>query len=101
MSFSEPFIRRPVGTVLLAIGLVLTGLVAYMALPVASVPNIEPRSAFSGDLFPGEGRPASAMGSAAVGWVDILIHHFEADADPTHIQNRCISDRSKPDIERF
>jgi multidrug efflux pump len=41
MSFSEPFIRRPVGTVLLAIGLVLTGLVAYMALPVASVPNID------------------------------------------------------------
>ncbi|ETR75106.1 acriflavine resistance protein B [Afipia sp. P52-10] len=40
-SFSEPFILRPVGTILLAIGLFLTGVVAYLALPVASVPNID------------------------------------------------------------
>jgi multidrug efflux pump len=40
-SFSEPFILRPVGTILLAIGLLLTGVVAYLALPVASVPNID------------------------------------------------------------
>lgn len=40
-SFSEPFIRRPVGTTLLAIGLFLTGLVAYESLPVASIPNID------------------------------------------------------------
>lgn len=40
-SFSEPFILRPVGTVLLAIGLFLTGVVAYLSLPVASVPNVE------------------------------------------------------------
>src|SRR5215510_3919165 len=38
MHFSAPFIRRPVGTTLLAIGLLLTGLVAYHFLPVASVP---------------------------------------------------------------
>ena len=40
-SFSEPFILRPVGTILLAIGLFLTGVVAYLSLPVASVPNID------------------------------------------------------------
>src|SRR5262245_46388157 len=40
-SFSEPFIRRPVGTTLLAIGLVLVGTVAYMFLPVASMPTID------------------------------------------------------------
>jgi multidrug efflux pump len=40
-SFSEPFILRPVGTILLAIGLMLTGVVAYTSLPVASVPNID------------------------------------------------------------
>jgi multidrug efflux pump len=40
-SFSEPFILRPVGTILLAIGLLLTGVVAYLSLPVASVPNID------------------------------------------------------------
>jgi multidrug efflux pump len=38
MNFSAPFIRRPVGTTLLAIGLFLTGAVAYRFLPVASVP---------------------------------------------------------------
>ena len=41
MSFSEPFIRRPVGTTLLAIGLLLAGAVAYRFLPVASMPSIE------------------------------------------------------------
>ncbi|MBA7466428.1 Multidrug resistance protein MdtC [subsurface metagenome] len=40
-SISEPFIRRPVGTTLLAIGLFLVGLVAYQNLPVASVPNVD------------------------------------------------------------
>ncbi len=40
-SMSEPFIRRPVGTTLLAIGLFLLGVVAYAFLPVASVPNVD------------------------------------------------------------
>lgn len=40
-SISEPFIRRPVGTTLLAIGLFLVGGVAYVFLPVASVPNVD------------------------------------------------------------
>jgi len=41
MNFSYPFIRRPIGTTLLAIGLFLTGLVAYEALPVSSLPSVE------------------------------------------------------------
>jgi multidrug efflux pump len=41
VSISEPFIRRPVGTTLLAIGLFLVGVVAYEFLPVASVPNVD------------------------------------------------------------
>src|SRR3954469_19213010 len=40
-SISEPFIRRPVGTTLLAIGLFLVGVVAYVFLPVAAVPNVD------------------------------------------------------------
>ncbi|MDB5629381.1 MAG: acriflavine resistance protein [Tardiphaga sp.] len=40
-SISEPFIRRPVGTTLLAIGLFLIGVVAYFFLPVAAVPNVD------------------------------------------------------------
>ena len=41
MNFSYPFIMRPVGTTLLAIGLLLVGIVAYRFLPVASMPNVE------------------------------------------------------------
>src|SRR5258708_10643820 len=40
-SISEPFIRRPVGTTLLAIGLFLVGIVAYIFLPVSAVPNVD------------------------------------------------------------
>ena len=40
-SFSEPFIRRPVGTTLLAAGLFLVGAVAYLFLPVASMPTVD------------------------------------------------------------
>ncbi len=41
MNISEPFIRRPIGTTLLAVGLFLVGVVAYFQLPVASLPAIE------------------------------------------------------------
>ena len=41
VSISEPFIRRPVATTLLAIGLFLVGIVAFLNLPVASVPNVD------------------------------------------------------------
>ncbi|CUT11434.1 RND multidrug efflux transporter Acriflavin resistance protein [Bradyrhizobium sp.] len=40
-SISQPFIRRPVGTTLLSVGLLLLGIVAYRFLPVASVPNVD------------------------------------------------------------
>src|SRR5882724_580305 len=41
MNICEPAIRRPVGTTLLAIGLMLVGLVAYRFLPVASLPSVD------------------------------------------------------------
>ncbi len=41
MSFSTPFIRRPVATTLLAIGLFLSGLLAYSFLPVAALPAVD------------------------------------------------------------
>src|SRR5438067_5917722 len=40
-SFSETFIRRPVGTALLGIGIFLVGAVAYRFLPVASMPTVD------------------------------------------------------------
>jgi multidrug efflux pump len=41
VSISTPFIRRPIGTILLALGLMLAGAVAYNFLPVASLPNVD------------------------------------------------------------
>jgi multidrug efflux pump len=41
MNFSYPFIRRPIGTTLIAIGIFLVGAVAYRFLPVASLPTID------------------------------------------------------------
>ncbi|MFN3658856.1 MAG: efflux RND transporter permease subunit [Pseudolabrys sp.] len=41
MNFSRPFIARPIGTTLMAVGLFLTGAVAYDFLPVASLPSVE------------------------------------------------------------
>ncbi|TDH64003.1 acriflavine resistance protein B [Dankookia rubra] len=51
MSISAPFILRPVGTGLLAIGLALAGLLAYAWLPVAPLPRAEmPTIAIGGGL---------------------------------------------------
>ncbi len=41
MSISEPFIKRPAGTSLLAAGLFVVGIVAYFFLPVAPVPRVD------------------------------------------------------------
>ncbi|HEY8077732.1 MAG TPA: efflux RND transporter permease subunit, partial [Labilithrix sp.] len=41
MSISEPFIRRPIATTLLMIGLFLAGIVAFRELPVSALPQVE------------------------------------------------------------
>ncbi|CAM3007165.1 MULTISPECIES: efflux RND transporter permease subunit [Methylobacterium] len=41
MNISEPFIRRPVATTLLTIGVLLAGLFAFLKLPVAPLPQID------------------------------------------------------------
>jgi multidrug efflux pump len=41
MSLSSPFIRRPIGTVLLTIGVALAGIAAFFGLPVAPLPQID------------------------------------------------------------
>ncbi len=40
-NFSEVFIRRPIATSLLMLGIALFGLVAYRALPVSDLPNVD------------------------------------------------------------
>src|SRR6202158_673468 len=41
MSISAPFIRRPIGTSLLAAALLLSGILAFNFLPVASLPRVD------------------------------------------------------------
>ncbi len=41
MSISAPFIRRPIGTSLLAAALLLSGILAFNYLPVASLPRVD------------------------------------------------------------
>ena len=41
MNFSTPFIKRPIGTILLSLGMLIAGVVAYQFLPVAALPNID------------------------------------------------------------
>ena len=43
MNVSSGFIKRPVGTTLLAIALFLAGFVAFRSLPVAPLPNAQSR----------------------------------------------------------
>src|SRR5215467_13051282 len=64
MNISEPFIKRPVGTSLLAAGLFLMGIVAYRFLPVAAIPRVDfPTIAVSASL-PGAD-PATVASSVA------------------------------------
>ncbi len=41
MNFSSTFILRPVATILLSLGLLAAGIVAYQFLPVAALPNVD------------------------------------------------------------
>jgi hydrophobe/amphiphile efflux-1 (HAE1) family protein len=41
MSISEPFIRRPIATSLLMLGVLVFGIVAYMMLPIAALPSVD------------------------------------------------------------
>ena len=64
MNISEPFVKRPVGTTLLAIGLMILGIVAYRFLPVASLPTVDLPTIVVSSSRPGAD-PASMAASVA------------------------------------
>src|ERR1700690_1995712 len=41
MNLSAPFVRRPIGTVLLTIGVALAGIGAFFNLPVSPLPQVD------------------------------------------------------------
>src|ERR1700749_2105272 len=62
MSISAPFIRRPVATTLLMIGVALAGLVGYRQLPVAALPQVDYPTIVVATTLPGAS--AETMASA-------------------------------------
>ncbi|MGO8996170.1 MAG: multidrug efflux RND transporter permease subunit [Polyangiaceae bacterium] len=53
MSISEPFIRRPVATTLLMIGLLLAGMVAFQMLAVSALPQVDYPTIVVSTFLPG------------------------------------------------
>ena len=53
MSISEPFIRRPVATTLLMIGLLLAGMVAFRMLAVSALPQVDYPTIVVSTFLPG------------------------------------------------
>jgi multidrug efflux pump len=62
VSISEPFIRRPVATTLLMVGLLLAGITGYRALPVAALPQVDYPTIVVATQLPGAS--AETMASA-------------------------------------
>jgi multidrug efflux pump len=62
MSISEPFIRRPVATSLLTIGVVLASIIAYTQLPVAPLPEVDYPTIVVATSLPGASAQTMAAG---------------------------------------
>src|ERR1700739_2665846 len=64
MSLSAPFIRRPVATTLLSLGLVVAGAIAFFKLPVSPLPDVDIPTISVQATLPGA-RPADVGATAA------------------------------------
>ncbi|SCB14272.1 efflux RND transporter permease subunit [Rhizobium lusitanum] len=80
MNLSEPFIKRPVGTTLLAIGLMILGIVAYRFLPVASLPTVDLPT-----IVVSAGRPGADPASMAASVAAPLERHLGTIAGVTQL----------------
>ncbi|HLX60390.1 MAG TPA: efflux RND transporter permease subunit [Planctomycetota bacterium] len=65
MSISEPFIRRPIGTSLLMIAIMLTGVIGYWQLPVSALPRFDAATISVSALLPGANPETMASAVAA------------------------------------
>jgi multidrug efflux pump len=65
MNISAPFIRRPVGTALLTAAIALAGIVAYLQLPVAPLPQVDFPTISVGASLPGASPEIMASSVAA------------------------------------
>src|SRR5471032_1778273 len=68
MNISAPFIARPIGTALIAIGILLTGVVAFPLLPIAALPQVDFPTIQVSTSFAGasELTSTSSLGSSSI-----------------------------------
>ncbi|HZR10844.1 MAG TPA: efflux RND transporter permease subunit, partial [Myxococcales bacterium] len=85
MSISEPFIRRPVATALLTVGLLLAGLIGYRELPVSALPQVEYPTILVSTLLPGAS--AETMASAVTTPLERQFGQMPALAQMTSISS--------------
>ena len=83
VNFSEIFIRRPVATVLLTVGAVLLGFIAYYRLPIASLPNMDRPTISVRSYLPG-GSPDTIASSAHGAAGKPAWAHFRTEGDVLH-----------------
>jgi hydrophobe/amphiphile efflux-1 (HAE1) family protein len=62
--FSGPFIRHPVATLMLTIALLLVGIIAYLQLPIASLPNVSTATMLVTAQLPGADAKTNASAVA-------------------------------------
>src|ERR1700704_6709398 len=65
MNFSAPFVVRPIATTLLMVGVTLLGLVAYVLLPIAGVPQVDVPTIRVSASLPGANAETMATSIAA------------------------------------
>ena len=85
MSISEPFIRRPVATALLTVGLLLAGMIGYRELPVSALPQVEYPTILVSTLLPGAS--AETMSSAVTTPLERQFGQMPALAQMTSISS--------------
>ena len=80
MNISEPFIRRPIATTLIAIGILLAGVVAFPMLPIAPLPQVDfPTIQVSASL------PGASAETVAAGVTTPLERQFSLIAGVTEL----------------
>ena len=83
MNIAEPFIRRPVATTLLTVGLVLAGALAYSRLPVSPLPQVDfPTISVQASL------PGASPDTVATSVASPLERHLGQIADVTEMTSQ-------------
>ena len=83
MNLSAPFVRRPIGTVLMTIGLALAGAAAYFQLPVSPLPQVDLPTVTVSATLPGASPDTMASSVATP-----LEKHLGRIADVTEMTSR-------------